>query len=165
MLMVLQVGLLLGLFETTSIPVDHSNAHIWIGSYDVKSIDLGTGIRTNNHLARLTEKQGLVGQPELLLANYANVTRPDGGMERCYVLGSSMAPNAAGAADVLTPELRNALTMPNSIVIDESELKRMSLTAVGDTVKISGIEVTLVGTVKGIKSLAAPWVFCSVTTA
>jgi putative ABC transport system permease protein len=165
MLMVLQVGLLLGLFETTSIPVDHTNAHIWIGSQDVKSIDLGTGIRTNIHMARLTEKQGLVGQPELFLANYANVTRPDGGMERCYVLGSSMAPNAAGAADVLTPELRNALSMPNSIVIDESDLKRMNLKAVGDTVKISGVEVTLVGTVKGIKSLAAPWVFCSLTTA
>jgi putative ABC transport system permease protein len=165
MLMVLQVGLLLGLFETTSIPVDHSNAHIWIGSQDVKSIDLGTAIGTNVHMARLTEKPGLVGQPELFLANYANVTRPDGGMERCYVLGSSMAPNAVGAADVLTPELRNALTMPNSIVIDESELKRMNLSAIGDTVKISGVEVTLVGTVKGIKSLAAPWVYCSLTTA
>lgn len=165
MLMVLQVGLLLGLFETTSIPVDHTNAHIWIGSQDVKSIDLGTGIGTNIHMARLTEKKGLVGQPELFLANYANVTRPDGGMERCFILGSSMAPNAAGAADVLTPELRNALSMPNGIVIDESDLKRMNLTAVGDTVKISGVEVTLVGTVKGIKSLAAPWVFCSLTTA
>jgi putative ABC transport system permease protein len=165
MLMVLQVGLLLGLFETTSIPVDHSNAHIWIGSQDVKSIDLGTAIGTNVHMARLSEKQGLVGQPELFLANYANVTRPDGGMERCYVLGSSMAPNSVGAADVLTQELRNALTMPNSIVIDESELKRMNLTGIGDTVKISGVEVTLVGTVKGIKSLAAPWVYCSLTTA
>ncbi len=164
MLMVLQVGLLLGLFETTSIPVDHSNAHIWIGSQDVKSIDLGVGIRTNVHLERLTEKQGLVGQPELFLANYANVTRADGGMERCYVLGSSMSHNSVGAADVLTPELRNALTMPNSIVIDESELKRMELKGIGDTIKISGIEVTLVGTVKGIKSLAAPWVYCSLTT-
>ena len=164
MLMVLQVGLLLGLFETTSIPVDHSNAHIWIGSQDVKSIDLGTAIGTNVHMARLSEKQGLVGQPELFLANYANVTRPDGGMERCYVLGSSMAHNSVGAADVLTPELRNALTMPNSIVIDESELKRMELKGIGDTIKISGIEVTLVGTVKGIKSLAAPWVYCSLTT-
>src|SRR3954467_14962789 len=91
-LMILQVGLLLGLFETTSIPVDHSNAHIWVGSRDVKSIDLGVAIGTNVNLARLTERRGLVGQPEVFLANYANVTRPDGGMERCYVLGSSMAP-------------------------------------------------------------------------
>src|SRR5476651_30919 len=140
MLMVLQVGLLLGLFETTSIPVDHTNADIWIGSQDVQSIDLGTSIGTNTHMARLTEKPGLVGQPELFLANYANVTRPDGGMERCFILGSSLAPNAAGAADVLTPELRAALSMPNSIVIDESELKRMNLEGVGHTVKISGIE-------------------------
>lgn len=164
-LIVLQVGLLLGLFETTSIPVDHTRADIWIGSQDVKSVDIGTGIRTNLTLARLTEKHGIVGQPELFLANYANVTRPDGGMERCFVLGSAMDDSAVGAADVLGPELRLALAMPNAIVVDEGELKRMNLKGVGDTVKISGVEVTLVGTVKGIKSLAAPWVFCSVTTA
>jgi len=93
------------------------------------------------------------------------VSRQDGGMERCFVLGSSLEDNACGAATVLTPALRAALTEPNSIVIDESEMKRLNVTEVGDTLKISGVEVKLVGTVRGIKSLAAPWVFCSHTTA
>ena len=136
LLIVLQVGLLLGLFEITSVPVDHTTADIWVGSQDVKSIDLGTQITANTHMARLTEKKGLVGQPEFFLANYANVTRPDGGMERCFVLGSSIDDGACGAANVLTPQHRAALTEPNSIVIDESEMKRMNLTAVGDTIKI-----------------------------
>jgi putative ABC transport system permease protein len=164
-LIVLQVGLLLGLFETTSIPVDHTSADIWIGSQDVKSVDLGTQIHVNTHVARLTEKAGVVGHPEVFLANYANVTKADGGMERCFVLGSNLEPTAAGAPDVLTPEHRAALTLPNSIVIDESEMTRMNLPQVGRTAKISGVEVTLVGTVRGMKSLAAPWVMCSVTTA
>lgn len=164
-LIVLQVGLLLGLFTMTSIPVDHTRAHIWVGSQDVKSVDLGIGIPTNVHIARLTSKPGLVGQPEIFLANFANMIRSDGGMERCYVLGGSLEPDAAGAVDVLTPELRAALTMPNSIVVDESDLKRVNLKQVGDTAKINGVQVTLVGTVRGLKSLAAPWVLCSVTTA
>ena len=165
LLIVLQVGLLLGLFEITSVPVDITTADIWVGSQDVKSIDLGTQITANTHMARLTEKTGLVGQPEYFLANYANVSRQDGGMERCFVLGSSLEDGACGAATVLTPALRTALTEPNSIVIDQSEMKRMNVTGVGDTLKISGVEVKLVGTVNGIKSLAAPWVFCSHTTA
>ncbi len=164
-LIVLQVGLLLGLFETTSIPVDHTSADIWIGSQDVKSVDLGVPIGVNSHMARVTEKPGLRGQPELFLANFANQTRSDGGMERCFILGSSLDPDAAGAADVLTPELRAALTMPDSIVIDQSDLKRTGLTGIGDRTKINGVEVTLVGTVTGMKSLAAPWVMCSLTTA
>jgi putative ABC transport system permease protein len=164
-LIVLQVGLLLGLFEITSVPVDHTDAHIWVGSQDVKSIDLGTQININSYMPRLTEKRGLVGQPELYLANYANLTRDDGGMERCFVLGGSLEDGACGAPSVLTPELRARLTQPNSIVVDESDLKRLNLSYIGQTVKISGVEVTLVGTVQGMKSLAAPWVICSVTTA
>lgn len=166
LLIVLQVGLLLGLFELTSVPVDHTSADIWVGSQDVKSVDLGVQIPTNTNMARLTEKKGLVGQPEIYLAMYANMTRPDGGMERCFVLGSSLDANAAGAPDVLPTHLRAALTLPNSIVVDESDVSRLQLTGPGDNrAKIGGVEVTLVGTVRGMKSLAAPWVICSVTTA
>ncbi len=164
-LIVLQVGLLLGLFEITSVPVDHTSADIWLGSKDVKSIDLGVQIPTNSHLARLSSKEGLVGQPEIYLSMYGNLTRPDGGVERCFVLGSSLDDDAAGAPKPLTPEHRAALTLPNSVVVDESDMGRMNLKNLGDTAKINGVEVTLVGTVKGMKSLAAPWILCSITTA
>ncbi|MEO2088881.1 MAG: hypothetical protein ABGY75_05210, partial [Gemmataceae bacterium] len=142
-LIVLQVGLLLGLFTLTSIPVDHTSADIWVGAQDVRSVDLGQGIATNLHLARLSEKPGLVGQPEVFLANFANMIRPDGGMERVFVLGSSLDPGAAGALDVLTADHRAALTMPNGVVVDESDLKRMNLKGIGDTAKINGVEVTV----------------------
>ena len=41
LLIALQCGLLLGLFSITSIPVDHTRAHIWIGAPEVLSVDLG----------------------------------------------------------------------------------------------------------------------------
>ena len=47
-LMALQVGLMLGLFEISSIPVDKSTAntpeYIWIGSNGIQSVDLGRPI-------------------------------------------------------------------------------------------------------------------------
>jgi putative ABC transport system permease protein len=164
-LIILQVGLLLGLFELTSIPVDHTTADLWIGAQDVKSVDLGKPIHSNTHIARVTQRPGLIGQPEEFLANYGNFEKPDGGMERCFVLGSILEPGTAGAADVLSPELRARLSVPDTIVIDESDLKRMGLSQIGDKGILNGVEVTLVGTVRGLKSLAAPWVFCSLTTA
>ena len=44
LLIALQCGLLLGLFSITSIPIDESNAHIWVGHPDVPSVDLGIAI-------------------------------------------------------------------------------------------------------------------------
>src|SRR5437667_12869129 len=44
MLIALQCGLLLGLFSITSIPIDESNADVWVGHPDVPSVDLGIPI-------------------------------------------------------------------------------------------------------------------------
>ena len=57
------------------------------------------------------------------------------------------------------------MSEPFTIAMDESDLKRMKLEGVGDRAKINGHEVRLVGVVDGLRSLAAPWVFCSLHTA
>lgn len=161
-LMALQVGLLLGLFEITSIPVDRTTADIWVGSRDVLSVDLGRPIPIS-HIARL-DKPG-VQMPELLYLSFANWTKSLGGTDLCMIVGSGMGPDNAGTADVLTPELKAALTEPMTVVVDQSDLPRLGMQQVGDKGKINGKEVRVVGTVSGLKSLAAPWVFCSQTTA
>ena len=44
LLIALQCGLLLGLFSITSIPIDHTQADIWVGAPEVLSVDLGRPI-------------------------------------------------------------------------------------------------------------------------
>ncbi|HET6576594.1 MAG TPA: FtsX-like permease family protein [Fimbriiglobus sp.] len=161
-LIALQVGLLLGLFEITSIPVDHAPADVWVGAKDVPSVDLGRPIPVGN-LARL-DRPG-VSMPEFLYVWFANWTKPQGGTNLCTVIGSSLEPNAVGAADVLTPELRTALSEPMTVVLDRSDLGKLGVHEIDDRAKINGHEVRLVGIVDGLRSLAAPWVFCSQTTA
>lgn len=161
-LIALQVGLLLGLFEITSIPVDHTDADIWIGSKDLLSVDLAEPIPMN-YLARL-DKPGVM-MPELYYLTFGNWTKPEGGKNLCVVVGSSLRENALGRADVLDAELCEKLTEPMTVAVDESDLDRLGLIAIGDRGKINGREVRIVGTVNGIKSLAAPWIFCSHTTA
>jgi putative ABC transport system permease protein len=168
-LMALQFGLMLGLFMITSIPIDHTSPNnVWIGSNDVKSVDLGQPI-PESYIARIGTPDG-AKPPEPFVANFANFFKPEGGTELCFLLGSKLEPDSAGAADVLTPELRYKLTEPFAVVVDESDLKRLGMDTYDASdpdkkPKINGREVRLVGTVKGLKSLAAPWVFCSDYTA
>ncbi|MDB5309495.1 MAG: FtsX-like permease family protein [Gemmataceae bacterium] len=167
-LIALQCGLLLGLFKITSIPIDQTegrgnSADVWVGSTGVPSVDLGKPIPTS-YLTRIAGRPG-VGMPELYIANFGNFTKPAGGTELCFLLGTLLDPDSLGAADVLTPELRAALTEPFTIVVDESDVNRLRLDHPYGKPKINGKEVKLVGTVKGLRSLAAPWVFCSLHTA
>ena len=157
-LIALQCGLLLGLFKITSIPIDNTTADLWVGSQEVPAVDLGKPIPTW-YLSRVAGRPG-VTSVELYIANFANFTKPAGGTELCYLLGFDPDPGSAGAATALTREQLNALTMPDAVIVDQSDVKRLGFDNPEGKAKINGKEVKLVGTVKGLKSLAAPWVFC-----
>lgn len=161
-LIALQVGLLLGLFKITSIPIDHTDAHLWIGSKDLQSVDLGEAIPIS-HMARL-DRPG-VHMPELMYLSFANWIKAEGGRNLCFVIGGKTEVGASGRTDVLTPDLLTALSEPMTVVLDESDLDKLGVKGIGGRGTINGKEVRVVGTVKGFKSLAAPWVFCSQTTA
>jgi putative ABC transport system permease protein len=163
LLIALQCGLLLGLFSITSIPVDCTNADIWLGSPEALSVDTGRPI-PDSYLLRLANMPEVTAA-ELYMQGFAYWIKPNGGSELCMVLGSRLESDSLGALDVLTPELRVKLTEPGSIVIDESELERLGVKGLGDTAEIAGHRVRIVGFMRGKKSLAAPYILCSLETA
>jgi putative ABC transport system permease protein len=163
LLIALQCGLLLGLFSITSIPVDHTNAHIWVCAPQVLSVDLGRPV-PESYLLRVAS-QPEVEPPEIFVEGFTYWGKPNGGSELCLVLGSRLEDDALGAVRELTPELRARLTEPGSVVIDESELERLGIQGVGDWGEILGRRVRVVGLVRGLKSLAGPYIFCSIATA
>jgi putative ABC transport system permease protein len=163
LLIALQCGLLLGLFSITSIPVDHTRADIWVGAPEVLSVDLGRPM-PESFLLRV-ENQPEVAVAELFLQGFAYWGKPNGGSELCVVIGSRLEDDSLGAVRELTPELRARLTEPGSIVVDESELDRLGIQGVGDVAEISMHRVRVVGLVKGLRSLAGPYIFCSASTA
>jgi putative ABC transport system permease protein len=163
LLIALQCGLLLGLFSITSFPVDHGRADIWVGSADVLSVDLGRPIP--GHFVGRLASQPEVESPEVFLQGFAFWAKPTGGTDLCMVVGSRLDDDSLGAIPQLTPQLRALLTEPGAIVVDESELGRLGIRGVGDTAEIFGHRVRVVGLVTGIKSMAGPYVFCSIRTA
>jgi putative ABC transport system permease protein len=164
LLIALQCGLLLGLFSITSLPIDTTRADIWVGYPDVLSVDLGKPIPTS--------WKGYLALPEIrsedievYMLGFAYWAKPEGGSELCIIIGSRLEGEPLGAADRLTPDLRARLTYPFNIVVDRTEFNRLGIKRVGDTAEVSRQRVRVVGTVEGFKSLAGPYVFCSVRTA
>lgn len=163
-LIALQCGLLLGLLSVTALPIDNTRADLWVGSPDVLSVDLGRSI-PKSFMARIAEHPE-VERVEEYFQGFTYWNKPGGGNELCIVIGSSMEDDALGWVKALTPELREKLTLQDAVVIDESELDRLGLKkGVNETGEISGRKVTVVGLIKGYKSLAGPYVFCSASTA
>jgi putative ABC transport system permease protein len=163
LLIALQCGLLLGLFSITSLPIDHTRADIWLGAPSVLSVDLGEAIR-EGYLARLAS-QPEVERCEVYLQGFAYWSKPHGGRELCMVIGSRLNAHALGKVKELTPEHCSLLTEPGTCVVDESDLDRLGIKGVGEMAEISGMRVRVVGLTHGLRSLAGPYVFCSIATA
>lgn len=163
LLIILQCGLLLGLFAITSIPIDHTRADIWVGAPQVLSVDLGRPI-PEKYLLRLAS-QPEVERCEVFLQGFMYWSKPNGGSELCIVIGSQLEDDALGALQELTPEMRSRLAEPGAIVVDEGELDRLGIHGVGDTAEITNQRVRVVGLVRRLRSLSGPFVFCSLRTA
>lgn len=164
LLIALQSGLLLGLFTIMSIPVDHTQADVWVGHPKVLSVDLGRPI-PEEWYARLACQPEVV-RVEPSRQGFASFNKPDRNVaEVSMIIGSRLDPDALGAVKELTPEMRRRLEVPGSIVVDESELGRLGLRGEGDIAEVMGHQVKVVGLVKGLKSLGAPYLFCSLETA
>ena len=147
-LIALQCGLLLGLFKITSIPIDNTRADIWVGSTAVLSVDLGEPIPIS-HIARL-DKPG-VQMPEYMYLP----TSPTGPSRRAAPSCASSSAAASsrtrsGRPTCSPPSMRTALTEPMTVIVDESDLKRLGLEGSTTKPKINGKEVRLVGTVNGL---------------
>lgn len=163
LLIALQCGLLLGLFSITSIPVDRTNADIWVGAPEVLSVDLGRPIREAT--IALLQNQPEIERVEIYLQGFSYWSKPDGGTELCMVIGCRLDDNALGKVRELTPELFTKLSEPGAVVIDESDMERLGIRKVNDVAEVAGNRVRVVGLTKGLKSLAGPYVFCSVNSA
>jgi putative ABC transport system permease protein len=163
LLIALQFGLMLGLFSITSLPIDHTRAHIWMGAPQVLSVGLGRPIR-ENYLARL-QCQPEVSACEVYLQGFMTWTSTRGGSELCMVIGARLEDGSLGAMADLTPEMRARLTEPGAVVVDESERERLGIRGEGDTAEVSGKHVRVVGMTRGVKNLAGPYVLCSLDTA
>jgi putative ABC transport system permease protein len=162
-LIALQAGLVLGIYAATSIPIDHTDADVWVGAARVPCVDGGLGI-AESHVAEIAGLSG-VKRVEPLALGYSSWVRANGTRENCIVVGSRLADGCLGAVRDLSPAQRVRLTEPGAIILDQADAASLGVQAVGDTAEIAGQRVRVVGLVSGLKGLSGPFIFCSLETA
>jgi putative ABC transport system permease protein len=164
LLMLMQFGLLLGIFSELSVPIERSRADVWVGYPGVPSADFGLPIPEGWGYDRVAAQPG-VDRVEPYIRGLLVWGKPGGGVAICTTIGTRLDEGALGPIRELTPELRIRLAEPDTIVVDESELDSLGLQAVGDVNEVNGTRVRLVGLVNVVKGVMGPYIFCSLRTA
>jgi putative ABC transport system permease protein len=160
---ILQWGVLLGTLSVLSMPIDRSQADVWVVSRDVLSLELGHPIPTEWESRVASQPE--VERTETYLFSFGFWHKPTGGSEVCTVVGSQLGEHALGPITDLTPEMRSRLMEPGAVVVDAAELERLGIQGVGDSAEVFGHRVSVVGLLHGFKSVGGPYVFCSQRTA
>ncbi len=169
-LITVQSGIMIGLLSTISLPVDKSQADVWVGYPGVRSVDLGRPI-PERWVNRLEAQPEVVRvEPAILgFSLWIRVASRDSPAtpEVITVVGTKLGPGSLGAVEYLRahPEIMAKLLEPNSVAVDESDLGRLGIRGVGEQAEVFGNRIKVVGLVKGYRSIGGPYIFCSIETA
>lgn len=161
LLVLLQAGIILGIFSLSSQYVTRSGADLWIGYPGVQSLDLGRPLSgpaevfslMNPHVTRL----------EPFLWGSGEWRTRSRGMVNVYVVGIDTRPDGMALSDALTPVQRTTLTEPDAVLVDAADLYKLQV-EVGDTAEINGRFVRVVGVTEGLRALGGVNVIASLAT-
>lgn len=161
LLVLLQAGVILGIFSLSSQYVTRSGADLWIGYPGVQSLDLGRPLSgpaevygwMNPHVRRL----------EPFLWGSGEWRTRSQGMVNVYIVGIDPRPDGLALSDTLTPAQRAALVEPDSALVDDADLHKLQ-TSVGEMAEINGRYLRVVGVTHGLRALGGVNVIASLAT-
>lgn len=154
-----QVGIYLGLMETSSVIIDHTDGDIWVTSKNNKNFDFSQPFPENIYYQVLDEK-GILSAEKLIIT-WGMLKKKEGGTEQIEIVGFNPDTGIGGPWELKEGDV-SRLKNGNFFVIDESATKRLGDIALNDYRDIQWRRLQLVGISKGIKSFTtAPMIFMS----
>lgn len=162
LLMIVQIGLMLGMFSTVTMIVDNSSADLFVTHPQTESPDMAREMpallewRLMSHPA--------VQDVQTVTMSYGDWRKPDGGKTMAYIIGFDTSPDTLGMPTPFSDNLRRALLEPGAVVVDEADLHKLNVEP-GETAELNNKRVKLVGTVRGFRNLMGSNVFMSTQTA
>ncbi|CAN5425060.1 FtsX-like permease family protein [soil metagenome] len=162
LLVLLQAGLILGVFSLASVYVTQSSADLWVGFPGVQSIDLGRPISGITEL--LLRSDPRVAQVEPFYWGSGEWRTNRHGMVNVYIVGVDPAADAMVLSAALPADLRAALAEPDAVLVDRADLDKLE-TRVGGLAEINGLRVRVVGVTEGLRALGGVNVIASPATA
>ena len=161
-LMLVQLGLLLGMFGTVTVLVDSAQADLWISSPAAESFDQGQAIPAR--LADLARLRPEVARSETLMLNDVIWHSPRGARLGVSLVGLSPGADALGCPQALRATLCDRLSEPMAVIVDEGDLDKLA-TAPGEMAEINGRRVRVLAAARGLRNIGGAYVFASKQTA
>lgn len=161
-LMLVQLGLLLGMFGTVTVLVDRSDANLWVTSPETESFDQSRDIPAN--LGALLRLHPAVARSETLLVHDADWRSGDDTRVAVTLVGLQPSADALACPQPMRTTLCAQLAEPSAVVIDRGEADKLH-TGVGRLAEVNGHRVRVVGLSNGLRSIGNTYVFASSQTA
>jgi len=154
-----QMGIYLGLMETSSVIIDHTPGDIWITSKNSKNFDFSQPFPEYLHYHVLATKG--VQWAEKLVVVWGLIKQKEGGTEQVEIVGYNPDSGIGGPWEM---KIGNTRTVKNGnfAIVDESAMRRLGNIEVGEYRDVNFRRLEIVGISEGVKSFTtAPIVFVS----
>ena len=162
LLVLVQLGLLLGMVASFTAVVDQAGADLWVVEGRTESFDLAREMPRRYEMRVRTHPDVASVQP--LAFAWTDWRRPDGGRVTIYLIGIDVGPASLSLPRSFDPRLRSALEPAGSAVVDAGDLAKLGV-AVGDVAEIGGHRVRVAGVTHGMRAIGGAYVFVSRATA
>ncbi|MGO4779665.1 ABC transporter permease, partial [Lysobacter sp. 2RAB21] len=129
-----------------------------------QSVDQGRPVDPGLMSLLLMDRQVERAEPFYWLdADWRGPAKDTGGVS-VYVSGIDPGPRGLMFARALSPQLRQRLMLPDSVIVDRSELDKLGAT-VGSSAFVNGHRVRVVGASSGLRALGGVNIVASLDTA
>lgn len=164
LLLLLQAALVLGIFGSASVYVSGSSADLWLGYPGTQSVDQGRPVDPNLQSLLLMQPQVAKVEPFYWLdADWRGPAKDTGGVS-VYVSGIDIGRDGLMFSHALSPQLRQRLALPDSVIVDRAELDKLGV-GIGQSAHLNGHRVRVVGATSGLRALGGVNVVASLDTA
>lgn len=154
-----QIGIFLGLMETSSVIIDHAPGDIWITSKNNKNFDFSQPFPEYIY-HQVSSEQG-IQWAEKLIVSWGLIKQKEGGTEQVEIVGFN-PDTLIGGPWKMKAGSAAALKNGKYVIVDESARRRLGDIQVGEYRDILYRRLQIVGISSGVKSFTtAPIVFTS----
>lgn len=158
-LVVVQLGLLIGFSSATSTLIDHSGAQIWIASDSVRYLDTGTPF-SQRKIYPVLATPGVENASKCIYQSMYWKLH-DGSIQGVDLVGFDLDTGMAGPWDLIAGKVSD-LRLPDAVIVDETYLDILGVHEVGETFEMSDRRARVVGITRGIRTFTGmPLVFTS----
>ncbi len=154
-----QMGIFLGLVQTSSVIIDHTPGDIWVTSKNSKNFDFSQPFPEYIYYQILSEEG--VASAEKLIVAWGVIRQNEGGTEQVEIVGFNPDTGIGGPWEMVAGDparVKNG----NFFIVDESAMSRLGDIDIGEYRDVLSHRLQLVGISKGVKSFTtAPIIFTS----